>query len=90
MVMAQKPRLLLLDEPAAGLSHAERQVLQGILQALPKEVSLLMIEHDMEMVLALSDRISVLHQGKIFAEGSPEEIAAHDGVKDIYLGRANG
>lgn len=90
MVMAQKPRLLLLDEPAAGLSHAERQVLQGILQALPKEVSLLMIEHDMEMVLALSDRISVLHQGKIFAEGSPEKIAAHDGVKDIYLGRANG
>ncbi|WP_224750199.1 ABC transporter ATP-binding protein [Halomonas sp. ML-15] len=90
MVMAQKPRLLLLDEPAAGLSHAERQVLQGILQALPKEVTLLMIEHDMEMVLALSDRISVLHQGEMFAEGSPDEIAAHEGVRDIYLGRANG
>lgn len=90
MVMAQKPRLLLLDEPAAGLSHAERQILQGILQDLPQEVTLLMIEHDMEMVLALSDRISVLHQGEMFAEGSPEEIAAHDGVRDIYLGRANG
>ena len=90
MVMAQKPRLLLLDEPAAGLSHAERQVLQGILQDLPQEVTLLMIEHDMEMVLALSDRISVLHQGEMFAEGTPEEIAAHQGVRDIYLGRANG
>lgn len=90
MVMAQKPRLLLLDEPAAGLSHAERQVLQGILRDLPQEVTLLMIEHDMEMVLALSDRISVLHQGEMFAEGSPEEIAAHEGVRDIYLGRTNG
>lgn len=90
MVMAQKPRLLLLDEPAAGLSRVERQVLQGILRDLPPEVTLLMIEHDMEMVLALSDRISVLHQGRMFAEGSPEEIAAHDGVKNIYLGRANG
>ncbi|SEL65192.1 ABC transporter ATP-binding protein [Halomonas daqiaonensis] len=90
MVMACKPRLLLLDEPAAGLSHAERQVLQGILQDLPQEVTLLMIEHDMEMVLALSDRISVLHQGEMFAEGSPDEIAAHEGVRDIYLGRANG
>ncbi len=90
MVMAQRPRLLLLDEPAAGLSHAERQVLQGILRDLPQEVTLLMIEHDMEMVLALSDQISVLHQGEMFAEGSPDEIAAHEGVRDIYLGRANG
>ena len=90
MVMAQQPRLLLLDEPAAGLSHAERQVLQGILRDLPQEVTLLMIEHDMEMVLALSDRISVLHQGEMFAEGTPDEIAAHQGVRDIYLGRANG
>lgn len=90
MVMARRPRLLLLDEPAAGLSHAERQALQGILRDLPQEVTLLMIEHDMEMVLALSDRISVLHQGEIYAEGTPEEIASHEGVRDIYLGRANG
>lgn len=90
MVMACKPRLLLLDEPAAGLSHAERQVLQGILRDLPEEVTLLIIEHDMEMVLALSDRISVLHQGEMYAEGSPDDIAAHEGVRDIYLGRANG
>lgn len=90
MVMAQKPRLLLLDEPAAGLSHAERQVLQDILQNLPQEVTLLMIEHDMAMVLSLSDHISVLHQGEIYTEGTPDEIAAHEGVRDIYLGRANG
>ena len=90
MVMAQKPRLLLLDEPAAGLSRAERQTLQTILSNLPRDVTLLMIEHDMEMVLELSDRISVLHQGEMFAEGSPDEIANHDGVRDIYLGRAHG
>ncbi|SEP15688.1 ABC transporter ATP-binding protein [Aquisalimonas asiatica] len=89
MVLAQEPRLLLLDEPAAGLSRSERQVLTEMLRDLPREVTLLMIEHDMDMVLALSDRISVLHQGEVFAEGSPDEIAAHDGVRDIYLGRAH-
>jgi branched-chain amino acid transport system ATP-binding protein len=89
MVMAQKPRLLLLDEPAAGLSRSERQVLQRILKNLPREVTLLMIEHDMEMVLDLSDCISVLHQGRVFAEGSAGEIASHPGVRDIYLGRAD-
>ncbi|WP_290648972.1 ABC transporter ATP-binding protein [Aquisalimonas sp.] len=90
MVLAQKPRLLLLDEPAAGLSRSERQVLAGLLRDLPRDVTLLMIEHDMDMVLALSDRISVLHHGEVFVEGTPEEIAAHDGVRDIYLGRAHG
>lgn len=90
MVMAQKPRLLLLDEPAAGLSRSERQVLQRILKNLPREITLLMIEHDMEMVLDLSDSISVLHQGRMFAEGSADEIASHPGVRDIYLGRAHG
>lgn len=90
MVMAQQPRLLLLDEPAAGLSHAERQGLMSILHDLPSKVTLLMIEHDMEMVLALSERISVLHEGAMFAEGAPDEIAAHQGVRDIYMGRANG
>lgn len=89
MVMAQNPRLLLLDEPAAGLSRSERQVLQQILKNLPREVTLLMIEHDMEMVLDLSDYISVLHQGRMFAEGSADEIANHPGVRDIYLGRAD-
>lgn len=90
MVMAQEPRLLLLDEPAAGLSRSERQVLSEMLRDLPREVTLVMIEHDMDMVLALSDQISVLHQGEVFAEGTPEEIGAHEGVRDIYLGRAHG
>ena len=90
MVLAREPRLLLLDEPAAGLSRSERQVLTGMLRDLPREVTLLMIEHDMDMVLALSDRISVLHQGEVFVEGTPDEIAANEGVRDIYLGRAHG
>ncbi len=90
MVLARKPRLLLLDEPAAGLSRVERQGLMDIIRELPREVTLVMIEHDMDMVLELSERISVLHHGEVFAEGDPAEIAAHEGVRDIYLGRANG
>lgn len=90
MVLARKPRLLLLDEPAAGLSRVERQGLMDIIRELPREVTLVMIEHDMDMVLELSERISVLHHGEVFAEGDPAEIAAHEGVRDIYLGRSNG
>lgn len=90
MVLARKPRVLLLDEPAAGLSRAERRVLADIIRGLPREVTLVMIEHDMDMILGLSDWISVLHQGVVFASGTPEEIARHEGVRDIYLGRIHG
>lgn len=90
MVLARKPRLLLLDEPAAGLSRVERQGLMNIIRELPREVTLVMIEHDMDMVLELSECISVLHHGEVFAEGDPSEIAAHEGVRDIYLGRSDG
>ncbi|MDN3516972.1 ATP-binding cassette domain-containing protein [Aquisalimonas lutea] len=89
MVLARRPRLLLLDEPAAGLSRAERQGFTEVIRGLPRDVTMVMIEHDMDMVLDLSERISVLHGGSMFAEGTPEEIAAHEGVKDIYLGRAH-
>lgn len=89
MVLARRPRLLLLDEPAAGLSRAERQGFMEVVRGLPREVTVVMIEHDMDMVLDLSDRISVLHGGSMFAEGTPAEIAAHEGVRAIYLGSAD-
>lgn len=90
MVLMRQPKVLLLDEPAAGLSQAERRVLSDLIRSLPREVTLMMIEHDIDMVLDLSDRISVLHHGTIFAEGTPEEIATHSGVRDIYLGHSHG
>lgn len=90
MVLARGPKLLLLDEPAAGLSRAERRILAVIIRDLPRAVTLVMIEHDMDMVLDLSDRISVLHSGRIMATGTPGEISRHQGVRDIYLGRAHG
>lgn len=90
MVLARQPRLLLLDEPAAGLSRAERRILADIIRELPREVTLVMIEHDMDMVLDLSDMISVLHGGEIIVTDTPDQISRHEGVRDIYLGRAHG
>lgn len=89
MAVVGEPRLLLLDEPAAGLSGDSRAVLLNTLRALPRSVTLLMIEHDVDLALALADRVSVLHSGQLAAEGTPEEIASNRRVHDIYTaGRA--
>lgn len=87
LVLAKRPRVLLLDEPAAGLSRAERALLVDLLRGLPRSVTVVMVEHDIDMVLGLSDEISVLHQGELFASAPPQEIAADPRVRDIYLGR---
>ncbi len=89
MVLAKHPRVLLLDEPAAGLARSEREMLAGILRELPREITVIMVEHDMDMVLGLSDEVSVLHRGRIFASGEPDEIARDDSVRDIYLGKTH-
>lgn len=89
MVLHRKPRLLLLDEPAAGLSPRERDRLSATIRDLPSEISLLIIEHDVDMVLDLCDRITVLHQGCILTSGSPSAIASDPQVRDAYLGYAN-
>ena len=84
--LAAKPRVLLLDEPAAGVPEAERQELLAIVAALPADVSVLLIEHDMDVVFRFATRITVLVNGSILAEGNPADVAADPRVKAAYLG----
>jgi ABC-type branched-subunit amino acid transport system ATPase component len=88
VAVASRPRVLLLDEPAAGVPEDERHVILGIVAALPADVSVLLIEHDMELVFQFAQRISVLVNGALFVEGTPEEIARDPRVKEVYLGEA--
>jgi branched-chain amino acid transport system ATP-binding protein len=87
IALAQKPKLLLLDEPAAGLSAAERGMMRDLVRDLPDDMTLLLIEHDMELALGLADYVTCLHNGSQVAEGNPEEIKNNERVQDIYLGR---
>lgn len=86
MALAQRPRLLLLDEPMAGLGHLESQQMITALQAARGECAMLLVEHDMEAVFALADRISVLVYGRVIASGSADEIRANPAVRQAYLG----
>ncbi len=86
MALAQEPRLLLLDEPFAGLSREERRDMQAVLAAIPRDVTVLMIEHDMDVALSFAERITVLHYGQVIVEGTRSEIVANTRVKEIYLG----
>lgn len=86
MAIAMRPRLIMLDEPAAGLSPLERTTLTELIRNLPNDLTLVLIEHDMEVVLDISDQITVLHRGKVIAEGTPAEIKRNQEVQDIYLG----
>jgi branched-chain amino acid transport system ATP-binding protein len=92
IALAGTPRLLLLDEPAAGTSPAERVVLAGLVKGLPRDVTVLIIEHDMDLVFDICDRISVLVQGRVLVTGTPDEIRGHHEVRSAYLGggHANG
>ncbi len=86
LAFACRPRVLLLDEPAAGVPEAERQELLATIEALPTEVTVLLIEHDMDLVFSFADRISVLVNGTLFVDGAPEEVANDPRVKAVYLG----
>ncbi|HEX7983175.1 MAG TPA: ABC transporter ATP-binding protein [Duganella sp.] len=88
LALATKPRILLLDEPAAGIPSAESKELFEVLAQLPRDVTVLFIEHDMGLVFRFADRITVLVGGKVLTEGTPEEIAADPRVKEVYLGEA--
>ncbi len=90
MALVGNPRLLMLDEPAAGLSRGERTLLSGLLQGLPREITVILVEHDMDVALAAADRVTVMHEGSIIVEGSPDEIQADSTVQDIYLGHTVG
>jgi len=86
LAMAVQPKVLLLDEPMAGLSAAESVRVVGMIRSLPREITILLIEHDMDIAFDLADRITVLHQGCLIAEGNGEEIRGNPQVSEIYLG----
>lgn len=88
MAFASNAALLLLDEPAAGMSPQSRRRLLGVLRELPRTVTMLFVEHDMDVALSLADRISVMRDGVIVASGTPEQIRANTLVREIYLGRS--
>jgi branched-chain amino acid transport system ATP-binding protein len=86
LALACRPRVLLLDEPAAGIPEAERHELLAVIAALPTDVTVVLVEHDMNLVFSFADRIMVLAAGAPFAEGTPQAIAADPRVRAIYLG----
>ncbi len=85
LALAQSPQLLLLDEPTAGLSHAETDEIMQLIRSLQGSITLVMVEHDMRVVMSLADTISVLHFGQLLAQGTPQEIQANPKVQEIYL-----
>ncbi len=86
LALATRPKVLLLDEPAAGVPEEERRDILAALAALPSDVAILLIEHDMDLVFNFASRISVLVAGRLLAEGAPEAIAADERVRAVYLG----
>src|SRR5260370_23638358 len=88
LAIACRPRVLLLDEPAAGVPEAERQELLATIAGLPRDVTVLLIEHDMDLVFSFADRISVFVNGTLFMEGAPGDVARDSRVKAVYLGEA--
>ena len=90
MALAGAPRLILFDEPAAGLSPAERRDLIQILDALPQHIGFVIIEHDLDVALRVVEKVTVMHNGAIFKQGTPAEIQADPDVQRIYLGGRHG
>ncbi len=88
--LATDAKLLLLDEPLAGLAESDRKVVSALIQRLAESHAVLLIEHDIDRVLAMSDRITVLHQGRLIADGKPSEVAKHPEVAAAYLGTQHG
>ena len=89
MALAAGPRILMLDEPASGLSRGERTLLTDLLLALDRSITLLLIEHDMDVALLVSERVTMMHDGRVIVEGTPDEIRGNQLVHDLYLGSAH-
>ena len=90
MARASNPRLMMLDEPASGLSRGERTALTELLLSLDPAITLILIEHDMDVALRVADRVTMMHDGRVIVEGTPDEIRANQTVHDLYLGRHGG
>ena len=90
LALAGKPKILLLDEPTAGMSPAETQAMLSLMSGLSREITLLIVEHDMDVVFGLADSITVLHLGEVLAAGSPDEIQGNEKVREVYMGGRSG
>ena len=86
LALATQPHALLLDEPTAGMSPAETAEMVKFIEALPRSLTMLIVEHDMDVVFTLADRLTVLHYGEVIAEGTPAEVRANPVAQEIYLG----
>lgn len=86
MALVQSPKVILLDEPTAGMSQRETTIITEMIKSLPQDITILIIEHDMDVVFNLAEKITVLHQGKVLCEGSKYSIKADPRVKEVYLG----
>jgi branched-chain amino acid transport system ATP-binding protein len=86
MALAQAPKVLLLDEPLAGLSREERVAVKALIAAIPRDVTVVMIEHDMDTALDMAERITVLHYGSVIVEGSRAQVVADPRTREVYLG----
>jgi branched-chain amino acid transport system ATP-binding protein len=86
LALTARPRVLFLDEPCAGLSPSERARISRMIDDLPRDLTLLMIEHDMDVALGLADRVTVLHRGRVILEGAPGEVQADPEVREVYFG----
>jgi branched-chain amino acid transport system ATP-binding protein len=87
--LAAEPRMLMLDEPASGLSRGERTLLTDLLLALGRDITLIVIEHDMDVALRVAEQVTMMHDGRVIVEGTPEEIRGNELVHDLYLGRSH-
>ena len=90
VALAGRPRVIMLDEPAAGLSPGERQLLTDLLLALDREITVVLIEHDMDVALRVADAVTMMHDGAVVVEGTPDEIRASELVQALYLGAEHG
>jgi branched-chain amino acid transport system ATP-binding protein len=87
LALANGPKVLLLDEPTAGMSPAETAEMAGLIGSLPRDLTILIIEHDMDVIFSLATTITVLHYGQVLAEGAPAEVKENRRVQEVYLGQ---
>jgi len=88
LALGTQPKVLFLDEPCAGLSPSERQRIFAMVRELPRDITVVMIEHDMDVALGIADRVTVMNRGQVMAEGTPEQIQADPHVRQVYFGHA--